>query len=312
MTRILLLAIFSAPCVVLFSDEPAVDKHLLKRLVEAQASRVREFGDMHAVWHKHKVDEEGLEENLTIEFWSRENRYFRADIVNHEHASEGELITKRWIVRPEGFVRIVSRGNKSEDALVDYGSAEEGLEAIRSKEWFCISNRDMPFRQVADNVTNFLENKLDFDYKVTMGDDDTVVAVSNYGTVGNSSTCISIMSPIDFRVLSGTSNDDVTDRTGLSLTRLNTYGESHSIPTSMVQEKLWSNGDSGFTRYDLKEMQLGPADLEIFDIEAFKSSEKNNWNRRLAIFLVGISLIAIYLKFRKQPKMDARDGGPRI
>jgi len=294
---------------VTVSAEPANDR-LIQRLVEQQRKRDQEFGNMHAVWREERLDEGGTLQSSKIEYWSRDDTYFRFDITTLSDSTVGgETIehTTRFIVRPEGFAKLSAQPATKEFAVIDFGSSDTGKATVQGQLWYCALNKDMPYRQVFENIVDWSREKLDFRYMIESLADGTMVATSIYGEKGNSSKCVSVMSKDDYRVTSATSNDNVTGRPALSIIRTNDYGTFHSLPLTTFQEENWSSGEKESVRYRLVEVNFEAASIDVFNIEDFTPSidrgSTNHWVRRFATFMIGIALLSIYFHHRSKRRV---------
>ncbi|MGB7343266.1 MAG: hypothetical protein WBD20_03580 [Pirellulaceae bacterium] len=291
------------------ANDEVVSRSVLNLLVEKQKSRERQFGNLHAIWRE-RIVEEGKSIDQIVEFWSRDNTYFRCDVtaIGTESAEESSVL--RTVVRPEGFVKLTASNSSDPGAVIEFGPFELGWEYIRGHKWFCGSNRDFSLRPVADNVIAVLEDRYECpwinacDYKIVSHAGGGFMAKASYTSDAGTTVDTATLAADDFCVLECTSGDATA---GYTARISNEYGIQRVAPIKFFEEWIWKDGSKRLVEYTLEEVQFEPAVLSVFDIGDVGLSTTNSEQfvgiRRLIVLAIGLVMVAAYFKYRRsQPR----------
>lgn len=300
-------------CLVFFSmqlhfacaSDDAINRSELDRLVEKQQSRERQFGNMHAIWRA-RIVEEGETIDQIVEFWSRDNTYFRCDVTATGSSDTVDPGVLRTVVRPEGFVKLTAADASDPGAVIEFGPYELGFEYIRGHKWFCGSNRDFSLRPVVDNVIAVLEDRYECpwidacNYEVVSHSSGGFMAKASYTSDTGTTVDTASLAADDFRVLECTSGDATT---GYTARISNQYGTQRVAPIKSSEEWIWEDGSGRLVEYTLEEIQFEPASLSVFNIGdvglSTTSSRQFVGIRRLVVLAVGLMMVAAYFKYRR-------------
>ena len=136
---------------VAWSKDVTPEEHkLLGELFAANLKREKPFGNMHAVWTMEKV-KDGKKSESTIEFWSRDSKYFRFD----ETFEVGNFKVERYFIVPDRYVHFLSFSPDNRGVIVGHGTFEKGRKELRRQEWYCESNK-----RLHDPMRNLFEHWL--------------------------------------------------------------------------------------------------------------------------------------------------------
>jgi len=312
-TAVLMLCLsWMVPSSVWSADVTPEEHKLLEELLAANSKRETLFGNMHAIWTMEEV-KDGTKSNSTIEFWSRENKYFRFD----ETFTQPHVRVERHFATPTRYVRFSSFSPDIRGAVTDHDTVENGRENIRGQGWFCEANKRarqhfeslVDYWLNADNVTLQVRKEEGGGLVITVRTEGKGDRDGQHLTYANSE--VLKFSPGDYRFLGSKIRGDVSDGTWGEGVFTKTYSEPPSdIPISSIQEDIESDGLDGIgsggttysVRYTLTEMQFEPAPMEVFELPEFPALSGSNWTRRLVLLLGGAALLAIYFFVRSRKK----------
>jgi hypothetical protein len=305
---VLLLCIcWVIPTIAWSADVTPEEQRLLDELLAANREREALFGNMHASWTKEEVTD-GKKVESTIEFWSRENKYFRFD----ETSTEPSFRVERYFATPDRYVSFSSHDPDIRGAVTEYDGAEQGRQNIRGQGWFCAANKRA--RQDFEYLVEYWLSEDNVSLQVRKEDGGGLVITVRTKGEGDrdgqhltyENTEVLRFSPGDFRFLGSKIRGDVSDGTWGEGVFTNTYSDPPSdIPTSSTLEELESDGSTRSLRYTLQEMQFEPAPLEVFDLPEFAKQSSYAGTRKLILLASGVALLALYFLLRHWKKRES-------
>jgi hypothetical protein len=300
---VLLCVCWVIPSIAWTKEITPEEHRLLDELLAANRKRETPFGNMHAIWTKEEVTD-GKKVESTIEFWSRENKYFRFD----ETFTQDGFKVERHFAVPSRYARFASYGPDSRGAITKHDTAEIGRQIVRSQGWFCEANKRL--LDPMEDLVQFWLNRDDTTFQVKREPEGNLVITKRRegeGDVdGNNVTFVNsevlTFSPDDYRFLESKFRLDRSDGTWSEDFSVKNYDDPLSdIPTSSRFEDIQSEGIDGagsdkskrIVRYTLKEMQFTPAPMDVFEMPEFTKRSSYAGTRRLILLASGVALLAI-------------------
>jgi len=309
-TAVLMLCLsWMVPSIAWSADVTSEEHKLLEELLAANSKREMLFGNMHAVWTMEEL-KDGKKTNSTIEFWSRENKYFRFDETFTQTTSgvEPSSRVKRHFVTPSRYVRFSSFSPDIRGAATDHDSVEKGRRKIRTQRWFCEANKRL--HDPMDSLVEYWLNADNVTLQVRKEDGGGLVITARTEGEGEEdgqqlsyeNSEVLNFSPGDYRFLGSKYRLEISNGTWSEEESKKTYSDPPSeVPTSSTFENIGRDGSAYSVRYTLQEMQFEPAPLEVFELSKFPATN-GKWMRRLVLLLGGAALLAIYFFLRSRKK----------
>ena len=299
------------------ADVTPEQRKLLDELLAANEEREKLFGNMHAVWTVEEFQADGPKKISSVEFWSREDKYFRYD----QTFTDPEYRVTRDILRKEGSVRFESSNPDDVGVINDFGAYEKARPKLRGQLWFCQANKRLgqTFDYLIEDLWLTSE---DVTLEVRKDEGGGLVLTARTkgsfvrgegqgGTVGEKETFENTetfrFSP-DYRFLGSKFRVDYSDGEWSEMEDTMTYGDlpsnlpSMSVPISSFHRDWGSDARNRQIQSTLKEIQLDPAPMEVFypDRSGVPPTESSSsgWRRRLALLSFGLLCLAIYARYR--------------
>ena len=279
---------------------------LPSEIIETHKLRSATYDNGHYLWVRSEEIDGSIHEKR-YEYWARDGEYLRLDEerrVDDERSGPPTSI----FVRPEGFVKLKNRGIPDGSVATDFGPAAEGFAKIRNQYVFKreskigvseVANWIRRSREPSGSVTNFkLVEEPDDRLKITFSSDVPQGTRRYEG----------ILSRKDFRVLvwrykfNGAEGSEFEGQFGETEARYEYDEPAKLVPVKQLESSRTNDGDST-RQWDLVEYDFTPASIGVFEIPSgalVASRRSSPWTRRLIIFLIGFTLIALYFVLRKR------------
>ncbi|WP_146393055.1 hypothetical protein [Allorhodopirellula solitaria] len=269
-------------------------RSLYSDIIEVQSAREEVYGNGHFIWRQREVIDGEAQEKL-IEYWARDNRYFRIDTQSLSNGeASGEI--RRIIVRPEGFVKINARKVDDPGAIYDIGHPDEGVAKVKGQYFVSMANR-IGTVQVQTYIRQWI-NKQPGLRNLKFNRDDAGHVIGSFSRRIDDGTkqYNVVMTAEDYRVQSWEMQFQAEDgqTTGTNQASI-TYGENQDeFPTKTVDTVVSNTDYSSEFECRLLEHQLEPAPLEVFSMGELGMPRSNPWFRRLVLLGSGIFLLFLY------------------
>jgi hypothetical protein len=265
----------------------------LAELVQAIVRVQRDaYGSIHAVFTQ-RTDDAGVVSLVEVEFWSRENKFFRVDI-HGKSGTNAKKTMSRLIVRPEGFFRLKA---SSEDnlAIAGYGTSLEGMEQLYSESFFR-AGETLGFGPKLEAISTELSQKSPQSsweiisiQPVPPDIEEITFGLKEY------TWQVRIRSPLTaiFSVsVNKASTKDAVNRTTRE------FSPDGVLKKSVCRVER-SNGSILKEEITLDFVKQVENPMGLFSIEAQGVSQGNIWVRRLLILSAGLALLGIYFAYRR-------------
>ena len=291
------------------------ERALMEEIVVAQQDRHKLYGNMHAVWTETDIDINGNKTVKRIEFWSREQKYYRVDYEQVVGESTAYRII-RELVLPERYVRLFAQEREELGDVFKRGAVSDGIKVIKGFRWYCGANKAL-FTEVQTEITDWLDGESKFkSYQVGKQEDGSVTITSfqERNLKGGETTRLLKrtqeyrLSAGDFRVLEFHSQSNISDGGWGKVQVHNTYtNQQVDLPQLSSNEGSASDGGPTSSRFELLECHLEPSPLEIFFVDelGLRPPKQTRWFPRIFLAVNGIVLFLFYLFFRKRNKPDS-------
>lgn len=275
---------------------------LTKAIVEAHTQRFDLFDNGHFVWNQVLFDG-GVRTDFTHEYWARNGEYFRLDSRKSiDGQQQGKIY--RTIVRPDGFAKISADTPEAAGAIIDFGTADAGLKAIRNNNFIAIANFS-GFSWTKTWIDAWPSRSRDLiDLRFTKLSEDEVKMTFVRKDEDGTKTYNSFLASDDYRVLRWTYRFDSTAGNWWA-DNVATYTYHPSISDLVAERSVEiSNTDSETPEISeictLVSYDPAPAAVSVFEIGSMPGGHRPPQNRRLITFAMGVLLLSGWIYYRKR------------
>ncbi|GIX00667.1 MAG: hypothetical protein KatS3mg111_3999 [Pirellulaceae bacterium] len=307
-------------------EQQAIDEPRAKELLADLHRRFHEirrdiYGNifLHVTETKtHAEDGKPVRRQVTdVRFWSRDAQYYRIDRrVVESSARELKGSRTRLIVRPEGYVYLVCEPGTDQFAITEFGSWETGVERVTSELFFAASTTTEEIAQ-AEIVFGALASELEIypifqkvlpSYRIRRVRElqDGLFDVESVFLQGALRGVFSVKYDLDHGVVLAYERRDAggdAPRRESHVTyeyRFDQYG-----PIPVVKKIVRSSAGGGIASTDLlelEELNMEPAPLGIFSLDAQGIPKQFVWTRRLILLVIGLALLGGFVAYRRMKK----------
>lgn len=269
-----------------------------------ESTRNQQYGSVHYIVQRTLTHGDEQPTCETIEYWSRDNRYFRVDRRKHPGKNFTAIDSQEiLIVRPEGYAMLHAQGDSLQPTVHTIGTAAEGMNLLLalptvhgSTRAYSIIQPEMLLQPVGDNGGH---RKL-INYSI----EGRTLRWSTNFSMENRSTDASIVCDIDAGVcLSYEAEMRQNGQPTIHVSAAREYNnqEWRPIPDletiTITHPEKRPQIDSRIT----KSVDWTPVDISVFLPPGPQPSGQwdRPWARRLLLGLVGTCLVIAWLYVRK-------------
>ncbi len=238
-------------------------------------------------------------------YWSRQNQYFRIDLLDKE-----AQVVERLIIRPEGFLRW--KDSQAGLALVNYGDGKQGRSYLFGYPFYLGSTR-----VIGVGPENWFAGPTNIEGYPQKTEGTTVDISAARNTEGETELDVHSVSEkgaSDFYIvfhskevpaikkfkLVVTVDDQQHSRTVTDFT-YNEKSEQYFIPVRVVENRINKNGELLITTTEINKVDLTSQPAGLFSLEAQGVNNQGNpWIRRLIILGICTVLLGAYLAYRRK------------
>jgi hypothetical protein len=261
-----------------------------------------------------------------IKYWSRDNRYFRLDAKTIESNSQGELVgsRRRVVVRPDGFVGLSARSAKSPLVVVEWGTAEQGLDWLLGNSSVLASLRSHGLRFAIIEIGGFVSSEQLLEVPsslmvkgierkltgVTLLDSGSRFEVKWMRYDGPLSGELTMLCDVEHGVVQNCEGRNMrngiisSDFKEIKEYEFNRFRGIPSFYRNLYDEAVSAESDhySRTTEIRPRLVDWNPVPMGIFSLEAqgLRSVAPGSvWSRRLLTLLVGLVLLGIFVAIKR-------------
>jgi hypothetical protein len=279
------------------------------RLIVSEHKEIsQEFGDLHCVWFS-SVEKGDSTQQYRLEFWSKDQSYYRLDRAELGEFGEPSYPISRMIVRPEGYALIEAKHEDDPGAVVGFGAAAEGLDRIAGNYFFDSATRLGGVFPVADQVGAYLSGDQRWKVNAVSSESGSINLELDWSDGKTRTQTSASLDPTTFSCTKATLTNYQGSEITLTIETQKEYDTNRIVPVE--HREIWTRNDGSnenwtFTR-DMISLE-SPA-MEVFSLPTglvkATSDARRVWGRRLAIFVVGIVLLASYFTIRRKNKPES-------
>lgn len=285
------------------ANEADAELRLLTDIIKIHTQRERIYGNARFTWNEIEVTD-GIKNERKIEFWSRDDRYYRVDVTQvNDDGSLGDI--SRTIVRPEGTVRLKAKSRDDDGTIYDFGPQSEGMDAIKGNVYYCQANKK---GHVLVNLLleNWLNNETEInDLSIINADQSGPIIAYSREFQGGLGQYTITLSPMDYRVLASTySYQRASDSYSANQDSKTEYGDTDKdIPLTYSDVATDSSGGRDTLVCTLRDYELTPAPMDVFQVSDFafpgSVSPTQIWGRRAIVLVLAVVCLVIYVRFNR-------------
>jgi hypothetical protein len=254
-----------------------------------------------------------------LEYWARDNRYFRLDtkvVKSSGRAKVGQR--ERIIVEPDGYLKMFAASNDETLAVHDWGSTADGLGLLRGRPFiwaatrgYAVTDADATCRELlGEEVEGRIgERRLT---GFTPANDFSQIEIRSHWNASGTSADSMFKCDVARGVVLHYQATLIRDSVTYSQTSEKSYDFERfgTIPARHVDAISYSTGGGSSHEYRVQRVSWEPTPLGIFSLEGQGFRQPSGsavWMRRVVVFMIGVLLVFAALVIRRWQKAPPRE-----